>query len=150
MNRALIGISLSPMIVVAHHIAVIRYEKDESIVIHTFVFQCLNDTPYLFVDKSNIGIIVSLGITDIFITEISVRGIRGSLFGIQPLCVSTAPIPYRRVGNIGVIIHIQKTLRRIIRTVGTGKRDFEEQRTVLGVIMADEIASHFAGPVSGV
>ena len=77
MNRALIGISLSPMIVVAHHIAVIRYEKDESIVIHTFVFQCLNDTPYLFVNKSNIGIIVSLGITDIFITEISVRGIRG-------------------------------------------------------------------------
>ena len=134
MSRTLIRISLSPMIMVAQHITMIGSKTDHGIIIHTFFFQRFNNLPYLVIDKSDICIIMPSGFNGILIPKITKRSVRSSLFRIQTFRIFATPISDNWLRYIRILIHIQITLRWIIRTMRTCKRDFKEQWLIIIII----------------
>ena len=145
MSRTLIRISLSPMIMVAQHIAMIGSKTDHGIIIHIFFFQRFNNLPYLVIDKSDICIIMPSGFNGILIPKITKRSIRSSLFRIQTFRIFATPISDNWLRYIRILIHIQITLRRIIRTMRTCKRDFKEQWLII-IIITNQFTSGLPCP----
>ena len=47
------------MVMITQHVTVVGNVTNEGIIIHSFLFQSLDDFTYLFVHKSHIGVIIS-------------------------------------------------------------------------------------------
>ena len=136
------------MIVVAQHITVVGSKADQCIVVHSSFFQCLDNLSDLVVDKSDISIIVPAGFDGIFIAQVGKCRIFLHLVRFFVFSIFTAPVAYRRSRYIGILIHVEITLRRIIRTVRTGKRYFQEEGLIV-VIITDQFTSCLSCPGRG-
>ena len=126
MCGALIRISLPPMIMIAQHIPMVGNIANQSIIIHSLIFQCLYYFSYFLINKCNIGIIVFSGIFSIFSSKIGKRSILISFYRIKLSSVFATPVTNIRSRNFCLFILIQKTLGRVIRTMRTCKGNFQK------------------------
>ena len=117
MDRTFISIRFTPVVMIAEHITVVGYKQNHRIFIQSFLFQRLDNTSDLVVNKSNRRIIVTPRIHCMFLAIIS----ESSTFRFRVVCKCRIPVTGNRFGNCNMLVHIQITLRRIIRTMGTCK-----------------------------
>ena len=140
-----ISISFPPMVVVAHHVAVVGGEADNGIVIHSLLLERGNDAAHLFVDEGDGSIIVLFRILHILLAKLAVRGV-GPLFGARHVLTDVAaPFGLHRSVHVNVLVKVEHPLRRVIGTVGPCKRHLEEERPV-AFVMTDSFHGDIAGP----
>jgi len=112
---------------ISQHIAMIGHKTYQRIVIHSFLFQFIHNTPYLLINESHRSIIILTGIPGIFHSIVPYSRF-GILFGMGIYCKVFTPVTYHGSRYFSAFIHIHYSPGGIIRAMWTGKRYFQEQR----------------------
>ena len=112
--------------VVAHHVAVVRDEANQRVVVHAPRAQRPEDQADLLVDEGDGGIVVLLRILHVRGAEIAVCGV-GILLRIGCASESGAPVAHSGTGNIDAVVGVDQPLRSVVGAVRPGERNGQEE-----------------------
>ena len=119
-RRSFVRIRLPPVVMVAHHIAVIRCKNNQSIAIclRVVAAQLVQHAPNLVINKHDIAVISRPPPVRFRIGTVRTRRIDICNFFVELCC----PVSHSGFGDIVIVdIHIPIRLGRIIRRMGTRK-----------------------------
>ena len=133
MGRPEIGVGLTEVVVVAKHVPVISCEENKSVICQTLFFKDCPDFAHSGVYEPHVAVVSLSGDTESVQADVPTPypGVRGRIIvdGIPRIPVSTC-VRIRHVCRV-ILIHVD--LWRIIRTVRSMKRHFEEEGSRLVV-----------------
>src|SRR3954471_9338197 len=111
---------------IACHVTVIGDKENECVLQQPSLLQCRPNPANLFVNKGNGAVIAASRTADLVEAQIALPKRRRML--CVALRVTLSPVANVRRGHVILAISLHESLRRIVRAMGSGERNLQEER----------------------